>query len=100
MAEQRTFNPLVQGSTPWRPTQTDLRLDVTCMPYSRTAIVTHHVPELSLRGVPPLRERLGCVPPWLGRVLGVEARGGDAADDGAGVSMSPLAAAVAQLASW
>ena len=23
MAEQRTFNPLVQGSTPWRPTQTD-----------------------------------------------------------------------------
>jgi hypothetical protein len=21
MAEQRTFNPLVQGSTPWRPTQ-------------------------------------------------------------------------------
>jgi hypothetical protein len=20
MAEQRTFNPLVQGSTPWRPT--------------------------------------------------------------------------------
>jgi hypothetical protein len=25
MAEQRTFNPLVQGSTPWRPTQPDLR---------------------------------------------------------------------------
>ena len=23
MAEQRTFNPLVQGSTPWRPTQPD-----------------------------------------------------------------------------
>jgi hypothetical protein len=23
MAEQRTFNPLVQGSTPWRPTQFD-----------------------------------------------------------------------------
>ena len=24
MAEQRTFNPLVQGSTPWRPTQTHI----------------------------------------------------------------------------
>ena len=23
MAEQRTFNPLVQGSTPWRPTHLD-----------------------------------------------------------------------------
>ena len=27
MAEQRTFNPLVQGSTPWRPTQFDLARD-------------------------------------------------------------------------
>ena len=24
MAEQRTFNPLVQGSTPWRPTRPEL----------------------------------------------------------------------------
>jgi hypothetical protein len=25
-AEQRTFNPLVQGSIPWRPTRSDLRI--------------------------------------------------------------------------
>ena len=27
MAEQRTFNPLVQGSTPWRPTCDFMGLD-------------------------------------------------------------------------
>ena len=35
MAEQRTFNPLVQGSTPWRPTQLDQAFHrlTDCLPW-------------------------------------------------------------------
>ena len=44
MAEQRTFNPLVQGSTPWRPTQLGLRF----IPWAIHAFAPGpHVPVLS-----------------------------------------------------
>jgi hypothetical protein len=66
MAEQRTFNPLVQGSTPWRPTSSDLEIPPaeSSRPLSLVAFLVAFLPRRAtacVRCVAPLR---GSVGPW------------------------------------